>query len=261
MAETSVVQEALAECWAIEVSGLAFYEALGERFPEHRHEADVLALVEKTTRELIEAVAQSYELSIDHDAAEQLGVEVDPSRAATGVKPWRTTWHSRLVPCGCSRTLQICFPRTNPLWLRQSSSTSVRRSFGSKAPSQASLTTGPRLKPFQNDTARVTLRNAPDCLRSGAPSHSGGNAGSRDTGLHGQPSRIARRNISERVIGSSTYAETAVMSGRPSARRPVPLVRARPRSSRAPRLRRLVGFQSSEAAQQPGRHPRSGPRW
>ena len=44
MAETSVVQRALAECWAGEVSGVTYYEALGERFPEHRHEADVLAL-------------------------------------------------------------------------------------------------------------------------------------------------------------------------------------------------------------------------
>ena len=79
MAETSVVQEALAECWAIEVSGLAFYEALGERFPEHRHEADVLAHVEKTTRDLIEAVARSYEVSIDHEATERIGVEVAQS--------------------------------------------------------------------------------------------------------------------------------------------------------------------------------------
>ena len=76
MAEASVVQRALAECWAGEVSGVAYYEALGERFPEHRHEADVLALVEKTTRELIEAVARNYEVSIDDDAAERVGVEV-----------------------------------------------------------------------------------------------------------------------------------------------------------------------------------------
>ena len=76
MAETSVVQEALAECWAGEVSGLAYYEALGERFPEHRHEAEVLALVEKTTSDLIEAVARSYEVSIDREAAERIGVEV-----------------------------------------------------------------------------------------------------------------------------------------------------------------------------------------
>lgn len=76
MAETSVIQEALAECWAIEVSGLAFYEALGERFPEHRHEADVLAQVETTTRDLIEVVARRYEVSIDHEATERTGVEV-----------------------------------------------------------------------------------------------------------------------------------------------------------------------------------------
>ena len=76
MVETSVVQRALAECWAGEVSGVTYYEALGERFPEHRHEADVLALVEKTTRELIEAVARNYEVSIDDDAAERVGVEV-----------------------------------------------------------------------------------------------------------------------------------------------------------------------------------------
>ena len=79
MAATSVVQRALAECWAGEVSGVTYYEALGERFPEHRHDADVLALVEMTTRKLIEAVAQSYEVSIDHDAAERLGVEVAQS--------------------------------------------------------------------------------------------------------------------------------------------------------------------------------------
>ena len=79
MSETSVLQSALAECWSGEVSGLTYYEALGERFPEHRHEADVLALVEKTTRDLIEAVARSYEVSIDHNAAERIGVEVAQS--------------------------------------------------------------------------------------------------------------------------------------------------------------------------------------
>ena len=79
MADTSVVQGALAECWAGEVSGVTYYEALGDRFPEHRHEADVLALVEKTTRDLIEAVARSYEVSIDHGAAERIGVEVAQS--------------------------------------------------------------------------------------------------------------------------------------------------------------------------------------
>ena len=76
MAETSVIQSALAECWAGEVSGLAYYEALGQRFPEHRDEADVLALVEQTTCDLIEVVARRYEVSIDHDAAEKIGVEV-----------------------------------------------------------------------------------------------------------------------------------------------------------------------------------------
>jgi rubrerythrin len=79
MAETTVVQRALAECWAGEVSGVTYYESLGERFPEHRHEADVLVRVEKTTRDLIEAVARNYEVSIDHDAAERLGIEVAQS--------------------------------------------------------------------------------------------------------------------------------------------------------------------------------------
>ena len=92
MAETSVVQRALAECWAGEVSGLAYYEALGERFPEHRHDADVLALVEKTTRDLIEAVARSYEVSIDHEAAERIGVEV----AQSGVD-WRAALENALA--------------------------------------------------------------------------------------------------------------------------------------------------------------------
>jgi hypothetical protein len=75
MTETSVVQGALAECWAVEVAGVTYYETLGERFPEHRHEADVLALVEKTTRDLIGAVARRYDVSIDDDAAERAGVE------------------------------------------------------------------------------------------------------------------------------------------------------------------------------------------
>jgi len=79
MAETSDLERALAECWAGEVSGVTYYEALGVRFPEHRHEADVLALVEKTTRDLIEAVARCYEVSIDHEAAERIGVEVAQS--------------------------------------------------------------------------------------------------------------------------------------------------------------------------------------
>jgi hypothetical protein len=75
MAETSVVQGALAEGWEVEVAGVVYYETLGERFPEHRHEADVLTLVEKTTRDLIAAVADKYDVSIDHDAAERVGVE------------------------------------------------------------------------------------------------------------------------------------------------------------------------------------------
>ena len=75
MGETSVVQGALAECWEVEVAGVVYYEALGERFPEHRHEANVLALVEETTRDLIAPVAHRYEVSIDHDAVERAGVE------------------------------------------------------------------------------------------------------------------------------------------------------------------------------------------
>jgi len=75
MTETSVVQGALAECWAGEVAGVAYYATLGERFPEHRDEADVLVLVEKTTRDLIGAVARTYGVSIDEDDAERAGVE------------------------------------------------------------------------------------------------------------------------------------------------------------------------------------------
>jgi hypothetical protein len=52
-----------------------YYETLGERFPEHRHDAAVLTLVEETTRDLIAAVARRYDVSIDHDAAERAGVE------------------------------------------------------------------------------------------------------------------------------------------------------------------------------------------
>jgi hypothetical protein len=58
------------------VSGVAYYKALGELLPEHRQELDVLVLVETTTRDLIAAVAQKYEVSIDHAAAERIGVEV-----------------------------------------------------------------------------------------------------------------------------------------------------------------------------------------
>ena len=92
MAEASVVQHALAECWAGEVSGVAYYETLGERFPEHSREADVLAQVEKTTRELIEAVARGYAVSIDHDAAERLGVE-----AAQSGSDWREVLENALA--------------------------------------------------------------------------------------------------------------------------------------------------------------------
>ena len=76
MVEVDVLQRALCECWAAEVSGVSYYEALGERFPDHRQEFDVLALVEKTTRDLIEGVARRYGASIDRDEAERIGVEV-----------------------------------------------------------------------------------------------------------------------------------------------------------------------------------------
>jgi hypothetical protein len=92
MAEPSILQRALAECWAGEVSGVAYYEALGERFPEHRHEADVLVLLEETTRDLIEAVARSYEVTIDHDAAEQIGVDVAQSGS-----DWREVFENALA--------------------------------------------------------------------------------------------------------------------------------------------------------------------
>jgi len=92
MAETSGLQRALAECWAGEVSGVTYYEALGERFPEHRREADVLARVETTTRDLIEAVARSYEVSIDRDEAERIGVE-----AAQSGSNWREVLENALA--------------------------------------------------------------------------------------------------------------------------------------------------------------------
>ncbi|MGO9875853.1 MAG: hypothetical protein ACLPVY_18910 [Acidimicrobiia bacterium] len=92
MAETGVIQGALAECWAGEVAGLAYYEALGERFPEHRHDFEVLALVEKTTRDVIEAVARRYEVSIDHDGAARVGVE-----AAQFGSDWREVLENALV--------------------------------------------------------------------------------------------------------------------------------------------------------------------
>jgi len=76
MQEASELQRALGECWAAEASGVTYYEALGERFPEQRQKFKVLALVESTTRDLIEAVARKCGVSIDHDAAERIGVEV-----------------------------------------------------------------------------------------------------------------------------------------------------------------------------------------
>jgi len=76
MVEVDVLQRALSECWAAEVSGVSYYEALAERFPDHRQDFDALALVEKTTRDLIEAVARRYGVSIDQDAAERIGIEV-----------------------------------------------------------------------------------------------------------------------------------------------------------------------------------------
>jgi rubrerythrin len=79
MVALDVLQRALSECWSAEVSGVSYYETLGERFPEHSEEFDVLALVEKTTRDLIETVARKYEVSIDHAAAERIGIEVAQS--------------------------------------------------------------------------------------------------------------------------------------------------------------------------------------
>jgi len=76
MMDVSVLESALSECWAAEVSGASYYEALGERFPDHPQGFDVLALVEKTTRDLIEAVARKYGVSIDQGEAERIGVEV-----------------------------------------------------------------------------------------------------------------------------------------------------------------------------------------
>lgn len=75
MVDVNVLERALSECWAAEVSGVSYYEALGERFPDHRQEFDVLVLVEKTTRDLIEAVARRYGVSIDQGEAELIGVE------------------------------------------------------------------------------------------------------------------------------------------------------------------------------------------
>ena len=76
MGEVSDLQRALEECWAAEVSGVAYYETLADRSPEHRQDFDVLALVERTTRDLIETVAEGFEVSIDHAEAERIGTEV-----------------------------------------------------------------------------------------------------------------------------------------------------------------------------------------
>jgi len=76
MVEATVLQRALSECWAAEVSGVTYYEALGARFPDRRPQFDVLALVERTTRDLIEGVARGCEVSIDHGVAERIGVDV-----------------------------------------------------------------------------------------------------------------------------------------------------------------------------------------
>lgn len=72
----NVLERALSECWAAEVSGVSYYEALGERFPDHRHEFDVLVSVERTMRDLIETLARKYGASIDQSEAERIGVEV-----------------------------------------------------------------------------------------------------------------------------------------------------------------------------------------
>lgn len=79
MVDVNVLERALSECWAGEVSGVSYYETLGERFPDHRQEFDVLALVERTTRDLIEAVARRYGVSIDQGEAERIGVEAAQS--------------------------------------------------------------------------------------------------------------------------------------------------------------------------------------
>ncbi len=76
MVDVDVLQRALSECWAAEVSGVSYYKTLSERLPDHCQEFDVLVSVERTTRDLIEAVARRYGVSIDHDEAERIGVEV-----------------------------------------------------------------------------------------------------------------------------------------------------------------------------------------
>jgi hypothetical protein len=74
--EASDLQRALGECWSAEVSGVSYYEALSKRLPERRQEFGVLALVERTTRDIIEAVARRFEVSIDTAEAERVGSEV-----------------------------------------------------------------------------------------------------------------------------------------------------------------------------------------
>jgi hypothetical protein len=90
--EPGAVERALGDCWASEVSGLAYYEALAERFPANRDGFGVLALVERTTRDLIEGVAQKYEVSIDFGAAEQIGID-----AAQFGNDWREVLENALV--------------------------------------------------------------------------------------------------------------------------------------------------------------------
>ena len=92
MGEASDLQRALGECWAAEVSGVSYYEALGERFPDHREECDVLALVETTTRDLIELVARRLDVSIDYAEAERIGTEV-----AKEGNTWREVLESALA--------------------------------------------------------------------------------------------------------------------------------------------------------------------
>jgi rubrerythrin len=91
MVDVNVLERALCECWAAEVSGVSYYETLGERFPEQRQEFDALALVEKTTRDLIEAVARKYGVSIDQGEAECIGVQ-----AAQLGNNWREVLESAL---------------------------------------------------------------------------------------------------------------------------------------------------------------------
>jgi hypothetical protein len=66
MQGASDLQRALGECLAAEFSGVTYDESVGERFPGHGQEFNVLALVERTTKDLIEAVARRCEVSIDH---------------------------------------------------------------------------------------------------------------------------------------------------------------------------------------------------